>query len=208
MSLALFNRDGSAKSEERHGMGVLTLRGEEPDEATGCLLTNGDVTDAICLAALGNEQVWARKIETNKHLYRRGRLVIEPGVALRFVDEASADVPVDHLIGRPSLEHDLFMSRRIELCVRGKLFALLLYLALDNVVWRHNETGKFWFCSSRRASEIVDRLRGDAGTAIWYSLIYEQTLPSNYLDEGVVAEIAALGWAPILDETRGERITD
>jgi hypothetical protein len=42
----LFVRDGSAESEVRHGESVLKLRSCVPDEALGCLLANGDVTDA------------------------------------------------------------------------------------------------------------------------------------------------------------------
>jgi hypothetical protein len=49
--------DESGTSEVRHGDGVITPRGGQPDEATGCLLKNGEVTDAICLAVHGGEQV-------------------------------------------------------------------------------------------------------------------------------------------------------
>ncbi len=201
MSGDLFDRDGNAKSEVRHGKGVLKLRGGQPDEATSCLLANGQATDAICLAAHGDEQIWARKIGANNHLYRRGRLVIEPGVALRFVDDANADVSVGNMIARPSLERDLFKSRRIELCLSSKVFALLLYLALHRVAWRHEETGEVWSCGWRGAGEIIGRLRDDPGVEMWHSLAYEQTLDSTHLDEAVVAEIAALGWKPIFDET-------
>ncbi len=200
MSGDLFDRDGNAEYEVRHGEGILTLRGGQPDKATGCLLANGQMTDAICLAADGNEQVWARKIGTENYLYRRGRLIIEPGVALRFVDDANADVSVGHVIARPSLERDLFESRRMELCVSSKVFALLLYLALHKFAWRHDETGEVWSCSWRGAGEITSRLRGDPGFEMWHSLAYEQTLEATHLDEGVVAEIAALGWKPVFDE--------
>jgi hypothetical protein len=87
-----FDRDGSAKSEVRHGAGVLRLLGGAPDEAVGCLLSNGEMTNAICLAARAGEQVWAWKIGPENKVHRRGRLIIEPGVAVRFIDDAIGDV--------------------------------------------------------------------------------------------------------------------
>jgi hypothetical protein len=96
---------------------------------------------------------------------------------------------------------DLFVSRHMQRSVSSKLFATLLYLALHGVAWRHEDTGEVWSCSWRRAGEIIDRLRDDAGFAMWYLLAYEQTLNSTYFNESVVAEIAALGWTPIFDET-------
>jgi hypothetical protein len=39
---------------------------------------------------------------------------------------------------------------------------------------------------------------------MWYLLSYEQTLERNYLDEAVVAEIAALGWTPIFETSASE----
>jgi hypothetical protein len=200
MSDNLFNRYGSDTFEMRHGRGVLKLRGGQPDEAKGCLLPNGEVTDALCLAAHGDEQVWTRKISTTNHLHRRGRLFIEPGVALRFVDESDADVSVGQVIARPSLERDLLGSHRIQICARSKVFALLLYLALQSVDWRHDETDEVWSCSWGQSGDIVDRLHDDSGVAMWHQLVYEQALPFTHLDEAVVAEIAALGWTPILDK--------
>ena len=201
MSDDLFDRNGNVTFDVRHGEGILTLRGGQPDEATGCLLPDGAVTDAICLGAHGDEQVWARKIGTNDYLYRRGRLVIEPDAELRFVDDANADVSVGHMIARSSLERDLFVSPQIQHRVTSKLFALLLYLALHGTAWRHDDSGEVWSCSSTGTGEIIDRLRGDAGFAMWYSLSYEQALGYPYLDEDVVGVIAVLGWTPIFDET-------
>jgi hypothetical protein len=155
------------------------------------------VTDAFCLAAPGDEQVWARPVDQNKRSRRRGRLVVEFGIAPRFVDEPAADVSVGFIIARPSLEQDLVMSARIQTYVRSKLFALLLYVALWGFEWRHRESGETWSSGMRSAEDIIYLLRGEAGFYSWYLFEYERTLDSKFIDEVVLAEIEALGWAPV-----------
>lgn len=204
MSDTFFERsflDPEARTvEERHGQGILTLFGGEPYRATGCLLPDSEVTNAICLAAPGGDQVWARPVGPDKRLWRRGRLIVEPGVALRFVDEPSADVSAGFVIAKPSLERDLAASRHIQLCVRSKLFALLLYVALYGIEWRHIESSETWSCSWRYAEGIISSLRGEPGFGMWYLLEYEQTLEEGTIDEVVLAEIAALGWTPVTND--------
>ena len=67
--------------------------------ARGCILPDGTMTDAECLlpglvGGVNGQRVWTRRL-VDTSLRRRGHLTIEPGVALRFVDEPSADVPAD-----------------------------------------------------------------------------------------------------------------
>jgi hypothetical protein len=183
-------------SEQRHGQSVLTLVDGQPYSATGCLLFDDQVTDALCLAALGDEQVWARPFGQDKRLRRRGRVLVEPGIALRFVDEPTADVSTGLMIARPSLERDLVMSAHIRTCVQSKLFALLLYIALCGIEWWHRESGETWSSSMRGAEEVIRLLRGEAGFYSWYLFEYGRTLDSEFVDEVVLAEIEALGWAP------------
>lgn len=187
----------SGISEERHGRGILTLIDGQPYRATGCLLPNNEVTDAICLAARGEVQVWTRRVHPSKHSCRRGRLIVDPGIALRFVDEPSADVPMGYMIAKPSLERDLIISPRIQVCIRSKLFALLLYVALWSVEWRHQESGELWSISARGAEYLFYLLRGEAGFYSWYLFQYERTFDAKVLDEIVLAEIEALGWIPV-----------
>lgn len=107
----------------------------QPFRARGCLLPDDEVTVAICLAARGDVQVWTRTVDPSKHSCRRGRLVIDPGIALCFLDEPAADISVGFMIPKPSLERDLVMSPRIQVSIRSKLFTLLLYVALWSVTW-------------------------------------------------------------------------
>ena len=58
-------------SEERHGRGILTLIDGQPYRAKGCLLPDDEATDAICLAARGDMQVWSRPVDPGKHLCRK-----------------------------------------------------------------------------------------------------------------------------------------
>src|SRR5487761_976671 len=124
---------------ERHGRGELTLRDEIPVSATGCILPDGTLTDAECLLpgmAAPNEshRVWTRRL-AGTALRRRGRLKVDCGKALLFIDEPDADlVPAsaESAAARPDLERDLGLSPRIRGLARSEVFAMLLYDALCN----------------------------------------------------------------------------
>ncbi len=70
---------------EHHGAGVLTLLDGVPISGTGCQLPDGTVTDAECLQPHIEvdepQRVWTRRL-SGTVIRRRGRLVVEPGVAL------------------------------------------------------------------------------------------------------------------------------
>jgi hypothetical protein len=180
---------------ERHGLGVLTLLDGVPVSATGCLLPDGTVTDAECL--LPHIEVdEARRVRVRRLpgtvIRRRGRLVVEPDVALRFVDERDADLADVGDRARtlpPNVERDLELSPRIRDLVRGDMFATLLYNALCNTVWRHVATGTLWHCSWRHAANVVAMLRCEGDYMDWYCSMGE-----GLVDEQVLAELTALGW--------------
>ena len=181
---------------EHHGAGELTLHDERPVRASGCILPDGTTTDAECLVSglvgdLDGQPVWTRRL-AGTPLRRRGRLAIEPGVALRFVDEPSADVSADDALSRldvPNLERDLNASERIRAMVRSDLFATLLYGALCNTTWRHVGTDVDWSCSWRLSGDIVAMLRAEGSYMDWYCSGGE-----DFVDEQVLAEIRGLGW--------------
>ena len=183
-------------SRERHGDGELVRRDGIPNRASGCLLPDGSRTDALCLTGeqylSDQDRVWNRPVTPDGPLRRRGRLWIEPGVALHFLDEAEADIPEATLSEAipPDLERDMAMSARIPALVHGsELFARLLYAALCNTVWMHGATGQQWRISWRGAGSVVARLRGNGDYLDWYCGGEEATV-----DEQVLAELRALGW--------------
>jgi hypothetical protein len=191
---------------ERHGSGELTLWDDLPLSAKGCLLPDGTMTDADCLVpgtAISSDaaRVWTRRLPGTA-LRRRGRVAVETGTALRFVDEPAADAPA--CLGRlepklPTLEHDLGASAPIRALVRSDLFAALLYGALCNTQWKHTASGVEWSCSWRSAGGIVATLRGEGDYLDWYCATGE-----GLVDEQVVAEIRALGWELVEAEPPGQ----
>ncbi len=164
------------------------------------------MTNAECLApgtatTSDAERVWTRRLPGTA-LRRRGRMTVEPGVALRFVDEPAADAPVR--LGRvepkpATLEHDLGASARIRALVRSNLFAALLCGALCNTQWKHTASGAEWSCSWRSAGGIVAALRGEGDYLDWYCSTGE-----GLVDEQVLAEILALGWELVEAEPPGQ----
>ena len=164
--------------------------------ARGCILPDGTTTDAECLLSglvgeLDGQRVWTRRL-AGTLLRRRGHLAIEPGVALRFVDEPSADISADDApssLQVPNLERDLNASERIRVMVRSDLFAMLLYGALCNTTWRHVGTEVEWSCSWRLSGDIVSTLRAEGNYMDWYCSGGE-----DFVDEQVLAEIRGLGW--------------
>jgi len=177
---------------ERHGQGELELRDDRPVRATTCLLPNGTFTDAECLVPyieVGDDaqRVWTRRLPGSA-LRRRGRLVVDPGKALSFVDEPAADL-TPASAPAPNLEYDLGLSPRIRLLVESELFATLLYGALCNTTWLHKATGTPWHCSWRHAGAVVAGLRCRGNYMDWYCSMGE-----GLVDEEVLAEIQVLGW--------------
>jgi hypothetical protein len=166
---------------------------DKPVRASGCLLPDGALVDAVCLAGSAGAQVWSRPIEGPRRR-RRGRLIIAPGTALRFVDEPQADVPQKAYAPGANLARDLALSARIRACVQNDLFAGLLYAALCATKWRHCDAKATWSCSWRAAGGVVAGLRGDGDYLSWYCWGHEETL-----DEAVLAELDALCWGPVED---------
>ena len=184
----------------RHGDGVLTLSDGVPVRARGCRLPDGTVTEADCLpspvGADDASRVWIRRLNGTA-VRRRGRLVVEPGVALRFVDEQDADLRNGcQRTPAPNLERDLAASHRIRALARSPVFATLLYGALCDTVWRH-ATGAVWLCGWRHAGGIVATLRGEGSYVDWYCSGGE-----GLVDEQVMTELNALGWQLVESDSR------
>ncbi len=163
---AQLQEDREARTRrEQHGQGELTLMDGVPLHATGCVLPDGMLTDADCLlphvaVPTDKYRVWTRRLP-GLALRRRGRLIVDSGRALFFVDDPEADLApasIEPVAAQPSLERDLGLSARIRGLVGGELFATLLYGALCNTVWRHRATGISWSCSWRHAGAIVANL--------------------------------------------------
>ncbi len=196
--LADLHADHEARtSRVRHGQGELTFFDGKLTHATGCLLPDNTLTDAECVlpqAKVSEDslRVWMRRLPGTK-LRRRGRLIIDEGKALLFIDEPDADLPPEHDVettpAQPNLERDLGLSPRIRGLVRSELFATLLYGALCNTTWQHTATGTSWDCSWRSAGGIVANLRCEGDYMDWYCFGGE-----GLVDEQVLAEIKALGW--------------
>ena len=181
---------------ERHGVGELVRLDGVPTEAHGCLAPGGTPAEATCLTRQKGladaERVWMRALAPGSPLHRRGRLLVEPGVALRFVDEPDADVPVPAAAppAVPDMERDMLASPRLRERARGsELFAGLLYAALCNNEWRHVATGQVWSQSFRSNGGTVASLRGGESYMDWYCWGHEGTA-----DEQVLAELRQLGW--------------
>lgn len=187
----------AAITVERHGDGELILHDAVPLKARNCQCPDGSVTEALCLTVsldlAASARVWTRKLAPSSAVYRRGRVQIDPGVALQFIDDSEADPgitsckPTEMI---PSLETDLLSSRRMtELAQASDLFAGLLYAALCNTEWRHVQTGARWSCSFRDAGDVVASLRGNESYLDWYCWGFEGTV-----DERVHTECLDLGW--------------
>jgi len=177
-------------TRQQHGGGVLSLVDGMPKLAEGCLLPDGSTTDARCVAGQLDDAVWFRKIQGTR-LGRRGRLVIEDGTALRFVDEPEADVAQGEKHNATDLALDLAESERIREQVKGDLFAGFLYAALCNNDWRHDRSNDTWSCTWRRAGDVVADLRSEGNYLDWYCWGHE-----GMIDEVVLAELGVLGWHP------------
>lgn len=195
--LAKRDADWAARTRvEQHGTGELTLLDDVPLSATGCSLANSLLTDAECLnagttATPDSERVWTRRLPGTA-VRRRGRLKVDSGKALLFIDERDADLdasPVGDVSEPPDLERDLVWSDRLRALVRSKLFATLLYSALCNTTWRKDAGGPVWSCSWRHAGGIVAALRAEGDYLDWYCSMSE-----GLVDEQVLTEIEALGW--------------
>jgi hypothetical protein len=195
--LATLHEDREARTRrERHGQGELILLDGVPMRATGCVLPDGTFTDAECLlqhrvVAHETYRVWARRL-SGSVLRRRGRLIVDSGKALLFIDEPAADLHAEatgSIVVQPDLERDLGLSSRFRGLVQSELFATLLYGALCNTVWRHKATGTAWSCSWRHAGNVVANLRCQGDYLDWYC-----SMGAGLVDEQVLAEIGSLGW--------------
>lgn len=190
-------------SEVRYGDSTLRFFVGMPSRADACLLPDGTRTDARVVALPPDARawrdegrpvdpaacVWQRPIEGTR-LARRGRVVIDPGAGLRFVDEPEAGDDWNRDGERaPSLERDLAASMRIQDLCRSEVHAMLLYAALCNTTWQHAATGVNWSCSWRSAGAVVAHVRGEGDYIDWYCNGGE-----GMVDEGVLAEIEQLGW--------------
>lgn len=194
---AEMQRDREARTRrERQGQSELTFFDDAPIRASGCMLPDGTLTDAECLlphAPAPDEasRVWTRRLPGTA-LRRRGRLKVDPGKALLFIDEPNADLvagSAEREADRPDLERDLGLSLGIRGLVQSELFATLLYGALCNTTWRHKATGTVWHCSWRSSGAIVAELRCEGDYLDWYCSGGE-----GLVDDQVLAEIEALGW--------------
>jgi len=155
-----------------------------------CLLPHVQATDP--------QRVWTRRLPGSA-LRRRGRLTVEPGVALHFVDEPVADIvakATPPIVPSPDLERDLGQSSRMRSLARSEVFATLLYGALCNTTWRYIATGATWSCSWRHAGGILAMLRGEGDYLDWYCSMGE-----GLVDEQVLAELKALGWELVTAES-------
>jgi hypothetical protein len=200
-------RSQAHEEYERHGQGVMVTRDGKPLRATGCLLADGSVTDAECLFPYWTvpdetHYVWTRG-QPGSIFRRRGRLSVDPGKALYFIDELNADLisASDMLQAvEPNLERDLNLSPLIRDLVRSELFGTLLFGALSNFDWRHKVTGTVWNCGWRYAGGIVGSLRCAADFSDCFSL-----QEVGFIDEQVLTEIAALGWEPVMEHANERR---
>ena len=181
--------------EERHGPSVLVLFDDKPTKALGCRLPDGMVTDAVCLTpdlrtpSDLSGGVWTRLIVAGSPFHRRGRIEIEPGVAVRFIDEPMADITPESKETTSDLGRDMARSDRLHELVGSEVFAGLLYAALCNTTWRHVASDQIWHCSWRSAGALVAGLRGEGCYLDWYCWGHE-----GEVDEQVLLELEALGW--------------
>ncbi|MGI4798009.1 MAG: hypothetical protein ACRYG8_28960 [Janthinobacterium lividum] len=194
-------------TRERHGEAELVRRDGIPMQVTGCLTDKGDRAEAHCLTRQvelpDDLRVWIRPMLPGSILRRRGRLQIEPGTRIRFIDEADADVPsLDPVRPAASMERDMLASDRIRELVQAgsELFAGLLYAALCNTEWRHMATGQTWSEGWRSAGGTIASLRGEGSYMDWYGNGEE-----GFLDEQVLQELRLIGWEPVLPDDRASR---
>ena len=187
---------------ERHGLGELILRGGVPSEASACFGPDGILSDVSCLTRSkeieDHERVWSRPVTPGLPFQRRGRLWVDPGAGLHFVDEPNADAARQDVVPRltPDLERDMLGCDRMRrLACDSDLFAGLLYATLCNTEWRHVATGQTWSQSWRSNGGTVASLRGGESYLDWYCWGREDTV-----DEQVLAELRRLGWELVLPE--------
>ena len=193
-------------SRETHGIGELVRSSGTPRSASGCLLPDGTQIAAECLTLedeLADEgRVWSRGISPGSPLRRRGRLRIDDGVGLFFIEDAEADAPARDAVEPADMERDMGASVPFRsLVARSDLFARLLYAAMCNIIWVHETTGQPWSVSWRGAGGVVSRLRGEGCYADWYCGGHEGTV-----DGQVLAKLKSMGWqllADLLPETEG-----
>ena len=174
---------------ERHGLGELVLRGGVPSEANGCFSHDGALTRSKELE--DHERVWSRPVTPGLPFQRRGRLRVDLGAGLYFVDEPEADAMRQAAASRPvpDLERDMLgCSRMRQLACDSDLFAGLLYA-----------TGQAWSQSWRSNGGTVASMRGGESYLDWYCWGREDTA-----DEQVVAELRRLGWELVLPEPKDQ----
>lgn len=188
-----------ALPRDAHPGGLARALGDpvDPDDRDG---QGGDADATGSTRRIDPEAcVWSRRLASGGAVARRGRMRVEPGVALRFVDAPDAGEGWDGDTDGgatlpPSLERDLGLSPGVARRIPSDLFARLLYAALCNTEWRHRETGALWSCSWRAAGGVIAHLRGEGGYMDWYCSGGE-----GLVDEGVLAEVEALGWSLVCD---------
>lgn len=191
---------------ERHGLGELVLRSGVPLEASGCLGPDDVLVNASCLTRSkeldDHERVWSRPVTPGLPFQRRGRLRVDPGTGLHFVDEPDADAANQATIPRPTpdLERDVLGCDRMrQMACDSELFAGLLYATLCNSNWRHVTSGRTWSQSWRSNGGTVASLRGGESYLDWYCWGREDTV-----DEQVLAELRRLGWELVLPEPKDQ----
>ena len=178
-------------TEERHSEAVLRLRYGKVFAADGVLLPNGQRGKPTCITqgcVPFERSVWLRRLGDGP-LGRRGRLVVDDGKDVRFVDEPDADLSVSDRSPVPDLQHDLAASDEVRRFARSEVGAALIYGALANARWRHEASGEVWSCTSRTAGGIAAALHdgGDYLDWAWHPT-------GELIDERVVLMIADLGW--------------
>ena len=95
-------------SRENHREGELVRYSGTPQSASGCLLPDGTQIAAECLTfedELADEgRVWTRQVSLDSPLRRRGRLRIDEGGGLFFIDDAEADAPARDVVEPADME--------------------------------------------------------------------------------------------------------
>ena len=189
-------------TEQRHGEAVLSVREGHVFAAEGALMRNGQRGKPTCVTLPSvpfERSVWLRRLGDGP-LGRRGRLVVEDGRDVRFVDEPDADVPVPDRSPVPDLQHDLAASEEVRRFARSEVGAALIYGALANARWKHETTDEVWSCSSRTAGGIAAGLHdgGDYLEWAWHPT-------GGLIDERVARMIEGLGWRMVLYDGEADR---
>lgn len=182
--------------EVRHGEATLSVRDGHVFVADGVLLPNGTRGKPTCITLPNipfERSVWLRPLADDR-VGRRGRLAVDEGRDVRFVDEPDADLPVPEWTAVPDLQHDLAASDEIRDFARSEVGAALFYGALENARWRHEATGEVWSCTSRTAGGIAAALHdgGDYLDWAWHPT-------GGLIDEHVLRMIEGLGWRMVAD---------